>query len=138
MIHNAFRAHVIKSEAFKIPAFPAISYNMHDCDYNIQEDNDFASSTIAHDDFDIPTMPLTSPCNTHRERCLKYLPEISACVSRLMTPSEIKVSKRALQAIMEEGNTLRDLGTWDESSVCERSEVATRARRSGKTVHFYK
>jgi hypothetical protein len=145
-IHNALKAHAtagLREPEVCADRSPALAASCDESggiesDFEAEDNLGVASAAPAPDDDEEPRMPLVNPCDDHRERVLRYMPEISACVSRLMTPSEIKVSKRAQQAILDEGKGLRDLGAWDEVNVRERSDVVACACRTGKTVHSAK
>ena len=82
-------------------------------------------------------MPVVDREALHREKLIACLPAIhSACVSKLLTPEEIKHDTRALDAIFAEAAKLQEKGTWDMSSVRSKRDVAKDARANNAEVHF--
>ena len=59
-----------------------------------------------------------------------------ALVTRLLERSEMLGSEKALEAIRKEAKGLEDKGTWDTSSVCEKSDLIAASRRDGIKVHI--
>ena len=63
-------------------------------------------------------------------------PEITAMVTRLLSPAEMLASPEALEAVRLEPAGLEKAGVWDLLSVREYDQVAAEARRSSVKVHF--
>ncbi len=59
-----------------------------------------------------------------------------AMVARPVRPKEIKENKGAQAAMDKEWKALRDLGTWNESKVCEWSDVKASAKVKNVRVHI--
>ena len=81
-----------------------------------------------------PLMPTTHIKQGHREKLVKHLPELNAAVARLLTKTEVKADKKAMQAILEEKHKLLDRATWDESTVMEYDDLVKQMKAYGKSV----
>ena len=83
----------------------------------------------------IPAMPTEPYKPEHRPKLRQRVP-INACVARPVSKSERKLKPKAMQAMKDEWNRLRKMGTWDDLSVRPWRAVAREARDKGEEVHF--
>ena len=59
-----------------------------------------------------------------------------AMVTHLLDRKEVRGNEQAHEAIRKEGAALKECGTWDEASVCERDDLLSRTRAQNKTIHI--
>ena len=82
-------------------------------------------------------MPVSKQCPIlHRDKKIRRMWPINAMTVRPMTKKEMRANDKAMDAYEAEWRGLEENGTWDLSSVQEYKDVAARARRRGKKVHF--
>ena len=75
----------------------------------------------------IPAMPTIPYKPEHRPKLKQRIPH-NCCVARPVTRREQREKPKARDAMKDEWNRLRKLGTWDDYVVREWSEVAKEAR----------
>jgi hypothetical protein len=85
------------------------------------------------------SMPLSrfppGKTQVHRNRVQQQVPLLNCCVHRLLSPSEARGRKTAIDALKAEGTGLTQRDTWDLLSVRERSDLLREARARGEVVH---
>lgn len=87
----------------------------------------------------IPAMPIMPfHPEPHRERLSDFhLPSVSVLgtIHKLLSREEMRKDPKALQAIRDEGQGVRQRDVWDDSVVMEKAERLAAARADGKTIH---
>jgi hypothetical protein len=88
----------------------------------------------------VPHMPLDNSTDDrssegHRERNPFLQHPYNACVARPVGKKERKATPAAEEAVLKEWARLRAAGCWDESKVCEWTDVRKAASKAGHTVH---
>ena len=87
---------------------------------------------------DVPQMSRRpqSMSQEHREKLVSSLPLLNACIARLLKPAEVKLNKKAMQAVLDEAKSLQEIVTWDISTVREFNEITEEYRKADKKAHF--
>ena len=88
---------------------------------------------------EIPAMPTEPAPWPHRDKISTNsfgLTKDFACVAKPIPRKEIEGNAKAEQAMNDEWDRLISKGVWSYDCVREWSEVASTARRNGKTVHL--
>ena len=57
-------------------------------------------------------------------------------MTKLLDRSETHSNPKAIAAIRAEGDALVQAGTWDEATVCEKVDIAKRAKDTGEQIHL--
>ena len=96
----------------------------------------YAASVIELDCDEAPIMPVDDKAQEHRQKLVDSLPEINAAVARLLTKSEVKADKKAMQAILEEKMKLEARAVWDITTVREYDDLVAEMKRAEKVAHI--
>ena len=87
----------------------------------------------------IPAMPCRGsasfpslPAGIHREKTAERLYPFNALVARPVSEAEIGRTPKATLAVKSEWDRLRDKNVWDETTVRDWHEVATKAQNAGE------
>ncbi len=87
-----------------------------------------------------PTMPVTSVTRPppHRQKIGPHQWLVNACVARPVGKAEIALEPKAREALDKEWDLLKGKTVWDldPDGVFEWRDVAAKARREGREVHF--
>jgi len=82
-----------------------------------------------------PVMPTVAYDPKHRPKLRRRVP-FNACVARPVSRREQRANPKARDAMRDEWERLRKMGTWDDTTVEEWSDVAKKARAANEEVHF--
>ena len=87
-----------------------------------------------------PPMEVDPPSQVvHRQKNPAFIFPVNACVARTVGKQEMLTHPKAIAAMESEWTRLRqqgDRGVWDESMVCEWSDVKAQAMKNGQTAHM--